>query len=132
MTPKELVKSFYESDLANSTEAIDRCFHKDCVLNWHSSKGFVLLNFNGIKGVFDEIRKAYQTIRFEISHLLEDDNTVVIRYTSYSSTIENPEEEIALAHFTSIWEINKGKITKGYQMSQLADTTQISLKTFSK
>lgn len=131
MTPKELVKSFYDSDLANSSDAIDRCFHKDCILNWHSSKGFNALNFNGLKSVFEEISKAYQTVRFDISHLLQDDNSVIIRYTSYATTFENPDEEIALAHFISIWEVKDGKIIKGHQLSQLADTSISSLKSFS-
>ena len=100
MTPKEIVKNFYDSDLANNSEAVDKYFHKDCILNWHSSKGFTALDFNGIKNVFEEISKTYQAVRFEISHLLQDNNTIVIRYTSYGSTIENPDEEFALAHFT--------------------------------
>ena len=49
MTPKEVVQQFYSSDLANNTEAVELCFHKDCTLSWHSSKGFNVLDFNALK-----------------------------------------------------------------------------------
>jgi hypothetical protein len=131
MTPKEVVSKFYNSDLANNSSAIEACFHKDCILHWHSSKGFKSLDFNTLKLVFEDVRKAYETLRFEISHMLQDGNSVIVRYTSYVSTIENPNEEEALAHFLVIWEVKDDKIIKGYQMSQLADSSPQSLNSFS-
>ena len=130
MTPKEIVLQFYNSDLANSTEVIDTCFDKNCQLHWHSSKGFNILDFNTFKAVFNEIRENYDALRFEFSHILQEGNSVTVRYTSYACTIENPNEEHALAHFTSIWEVKNGKIIKGYQMSQLADDSAASLNSF--
>lgn len=130
MSPKEIVQQFYNSDLANNTDSVDACFHKDCTLHWHSSKGFRVLNLETLKAVFEDIRKTYNTLRFEISHLLEDKNSVVIRYTSYVTTIENTNEEMPLAHFTTIWEIKDGKIINGFQMSQLADNSPESLNSF--
>ncbi|MEJ6792531.1 MAG: nuclear transport factor 2 family protein [Lacinutrix sp.] len=130
MTSKEVVEKFYNSDLANNANAIDDCFHKDCTLNWHSSKGYVALDFNGLKLVFDEIRQSYNTLRFHISHLLQDNNHVTIPYTSYVTTLENPDEELALAHFTTIWELKGDKIFKGFQMSQLAESSIESLNSF--
>ena len=130
MSPKEVVQKFYSSDLANNSEAVDLCFHKDCTLNWHSSKGFNVLDFNALKLVFEEVRKMYSTLRFETSHLLQDKNMITIRYTSYVTTIENPTEEMALAHFTTIWEVKDNKIIKGFQMSQLADSGLESLNSF--
>ena len=131
MTPKEVVSKFYDSDLANNSNAIDACFHKDCILNWHSSKGFKSMNFNTLKLVFEDVRKTYETLRFDISHMLQDGNSVIVRYTSYVTTIENPEEEDSLAHFTVIWEVKDDKIIKGYQMSQLSDNSAESLNSFS-
>jgi len=131
MTPKEVVHKFYNSDLANNSNAIGMCFHEDCILYWHSSKGFKCIDFNTLKLVFEDIRKTYETLRFEISHILQDGNSVMVRYTSYASTIENPNEEDALAHFSVIWEVKGDKIIKGYQMSQLADSSVQSLNSFS-
>lgn len=130
MSPKEVVQKFYNSDLANNSEAVEACFHEDCTLNWHSSKGFNSIDLKTFKEIFENIRKNYNTLRFDISHLLEDGNSVVIRYTSYVSTIENPNEELPLAHFTTIWEVKNDKIIKGYQMSQLADCSPASLNSF--
>ena len=130
MSPKEVVQKFYSSDLANNTDAVEQCFHIDCILNWHSSKGFRKLDFSTLKTVFEDVRKTYDTLRFEISHLLQDGNNVIIRYTSYVTTIENPDEEMPLAHFATIWEVKEDKIIKGYQMSQLADNSSDSLNSF--
>jgi len=130
MTPKEVVEKFYNSDLANKSDAVEQCFHKDCKVNWHASDGFSILDIDALKMVFEEVRKMYNTLRFEISHLLQDGNMVTIRYTSYVTTIENPEEEIPLAHFTSIWEVEGDKIIKGYQISLLADESATNLSTF--
>ena len=131
MSPKEVVSRFYTSDLANNSQAIDTCFHKDCIINWHSSKGFRKLDFNTLKLVFEDIRRTYETLRFDISHMLEDGNDVMVRYSSYASTIENPYEEEPLAHFMVIWHVENGKIMKGFQMSQLADNSEASLNSFS-
>ncbi|WP_055444764.1 nuclear transport factor 2 family protein [Lacinutrix himadriensis] len=130
MSPKEVVQKFYNSDLANNSEAVDLCFHKDCSLSWHSSKGFNVLDFEALKLVFEEVRKMYDTLRFETSHLLAEGNMVTIRYTSYFTTVENPNEEMPLAHFTTIWEVKDDKIIKGFQMSQLADSSSESLNSF--
>jgi len=131
MNATEVVKAFYESDLANSTEVIDLCFSRNCKIHWHGSNGFSTINYDGFKALFEEIKRAYQTLRFEISHFLQDGNRVVVRYTSYVTTIENPNEEQALAHFFAIWKVSNGKIIEGHQMSQLADNSSESLNSFS-
>jgi hypothetical protein len=43
-----------------------------------------------------------------------------VRYSHFVKTIENPREEMLLAHFISIWQIKDNKLYKGYQMSQLS------------
>ncbi len=132
MKPKDVVLGFYSSDVANDEDLISKFFHKDFKLHWHSSVGYNKLDFHAFKKIFEEIRKTYLHIRFEISHILQDNDEVVIRYTSYVNTLENPEEELPLAHFTSIWKVDNDKIIGGYQMSNLADNKIESLKTFLK
>ncbi|MEZ4792867.1 MAG: nuclear transport factor 2 family protein [Gelidibacter sp.] len=131
MSPKKIVKHFYELDLAKDRDAISH-FHKDCQLHWNSSKGFVILDFDGINSMLEGIRKSYITFKYRLSHLLEDGNAVTARYTIYATPIENPDEEQPLAHFISIWEVKKGKLYKGYEISQLADEDSASIKTFSE
>ncbi len=48
MSAIELVKSFYESDLANDASIVSNFFHKECELHWTSSQGFMLLNYDDI------------------------------------------------------------------------------------
>ena len=60
-------------------------------------------------------------MRGEITHILEDGNNVTIRYTYFVKTIENPNEEVPVAHFMAIWTIKDDLMYRGYQMSQPAE-----------
>ena len=117
-TAKEIVKDFYNSDLLNDSNVLERFFHPDMVLIWNSSDGLTIMHFEDIVEFFAEIRRTYNDFRSEISHLLEDDNHVTIRYKYYIRTIENPDEELGIAHFIAIWEIKDNKLYRGYQVSQ--------------
>ena len=130
MSSKKVVKHYYDLDLAKQEDAISH-FHKDCQLHWNTSIGFTILDYDAIDNMFKEIRKSYISFKYRLSHLLEDGNNVTARYTIYVIPIENPDEEQALAHFISIWEVKKGKLYKGYEISQLADEDPASLKSFS-
>jgi hypothetical protein len=132
MTPKEIVKSFYESDLANDESIVDKYFHKDCELHWNSSHGFMLLKYNDIVKFFDGTRKAYNNLRFQFSHLLEEEQFVTSRHTLFANTIENPDEEVTLAHFIAIWEVKDGKLYRCHEMSQQGDETILKGNSFSE
>lgn len=132
MSPKELVRSFYESDMANDANVIEKYLHEDCLLHWNSSKGFTITNKEKIKTLFIDIRKSYESVRMGISHLLQDGNFVTTRYTLFTKTIESPDQEEAVAHFITIWEVKDGKLYRGHEISQLADNSEECLKSFSE
>lgn len=132
MSPKELVKSFYESDLANDLSLIDIFYHRDCKLYWNSSKGFCERDFNDIYTFFKSITQSYNNLRFQLSHLLEEGNNVTTRYTLYAKTIESSDEEIPLAHYISITEVKDNKIYRVFEMSQPADRTTLESISFSE
>ncbi|MFL0352547.1 nuclear transport factor 2 family protein [Xanthomarina sp. GH4-25] len=132
MSPKEIVKQFYEYNLVENKIAVEKYFHENCELHWNSSKGFQLLNFEDIQAFFNNVNDTYFNLRSEISHLLQDGDFVTTRYTVYARTIENPDEEIPLAHYISIWELKDGKLFKGHQISQLADDDAIQANSFSE
>lgn len=115
---KDIVRSFYLEDLLKDHTVLDRFFHPEMVLLWNSSDGLTIMHFDDIIDFFSEIRRTYQDFRLEISHLLEDDNHVTIRYKYYVRTIENPDEELGIAHFIAIWEVKDDKLYRGYQVSQ--------------
>ena len=125
MSAKELVKAFYESDLANDSTIVPKFFHKDCELHWSSSHGFMLLKYNDIVDFFEGTRKSYHSLRFEFTHLIEADGSVITRHTLFGHTIENPDSEIVLAHFLTIWEVKGDKLYRGYEISQQADESDI-------
>jgi len=131
MSAKEIVKAFYGLDLAKD-EGILNHYHKDCELNWNSSKGFRTLDFKGMENMLKDLKESYISFKPRLSHLLEDGNTVTARYTVYATTIEHPDIEDALAHFITIWEVKDGKLYKGYEMSQLADDSSESLNSYAE
>ncbi|AEH02265.1 MULTISPECIES: nuclear transport factor 2 family protein [unclassified Lacinutrix] len=131
MSAKEIIKKFYDTDLAKDDSVIDM-FHEDCVLHWNSSQGFTSLDKNGINHKLQEVREAFTSFNYKLSHLLQDENTVTARHTVYVTTIENPEQEEPLAHFISIWEVKDGKIYKGYEISQLLDDSTDNMTSFSE
>ena len=131
MSPKDIVKNFYQSDLAKDDNVID-FFHKNCELKWNSTSGYKKLNFLALKEMIEGVQKSYHSFKFRLSHLLEDENTITARYTIYATAIERPEKEDALAHFISIWEVKDGKMYKGFEISQLADISSESLNSYAE
>lgn len=115
---KEVVRGFYQSDILKDKSVLKRYFHKDLVLIWNSVDGLTIMNFDDIVEFFTEIRRSYFDLRIEVSHLLQDDNHITIRYKYYIRTIENPDEELGIAHFIAIWEVKDDKMYRGYQVSQ--------------
>jgi predicted SnoaL-like aldol condensation-catalyzing enzyme len=98
---------------------VNNFLHPDVVLEWHSTKGFLKLHHDEIIALSSELSKAYVRSKSRITHIVEEGNTVAVRYSHYVKTIENPREEMLLAHFMVIWELKNNKLYRGYQMSQL-------------
>ena len=119
MSAKEIVQEFYKSDALLENETVCKLLHSDVVLEWHSSKGFLKLNRQEIIDLTNELSKAYVRSKARITHILEEGNTVALRYSHYVKTIENPREEMLLAHFMVIWELKDNTLYRGFQMSQL-------------
>lgn len=119
MTPKLIVQKFYESDAIINPITLKKFLHQDVELQWNSSKGFVKLDFQELMNLSVEMSIAYTQSRIKISHLLVEKELVSVRYDHIVATIENPTEEMLLAHFMVIWEIKDEKLFKGFQMSQI-------------
>ncbi|MGO3183708.1 MAG: nuclear transport factor 2 family protein [Aequorivita sp.] len=115
---KEVVRDFYRSDILGDNTVLERFFHPDLVLVWNSPSGLSIKHYDDVIEFFGEIRRSYDNLRVEISHLLADGPQVTIRYKYYIRTMENPDEELAIAHFIAIFEVKDEKIYRGYQISQ--------------
>ena len=131
MTSKEVIIDFFNSDIANDIGVIEKFYHKDCEVHWNSSQGYKFRGFNDTVEFFKGITESYDSLRFQLSHLLEDNNVVTARYTLYASTIET-EDEIPLAHYVTIIELKDNKFFRVYDMSQPADSETLNTSVFSK
>lgn len=120
MSAKKIVQEFYKSDALISSEIMKRFLHPEVVLDWNSSKGFLQLKYKDIVELTGQMERSYIRSKARVSHLLQDGDKVAVRYSHYIKTVENPREEMLLAHFFVIWELRDEKLFRGFQMSQLS------------
>lgn len=119
MSVTELVSKFYKSEAIAKHQIIEAYLHDELQVFWHSREGYLHLDKNDLMNYALNLEQAYSASRFDITHLLNDGENVTIRYTHFVTPIENPDQELILAHFMAIWEIKDQKLFKGYVMSQL-------------
>jgi hypothetical protein len=120
MSAKEIVQNFYKSDALIDSTSIKHFLHPEVIVEWNSSKGFLELDYNALIDISDELGKAYVRSKVRISNILAENDMVSVRYSHFVKTIENPREEMLLAHFIVFWQIKDEKLYRGYQMSQLS------------
>jgi len=118
---KEIVKKFYESNFYKDEDVLRSYLHPDVELSWYGTTGLKKLNLEGIAQISEQLAKSYESLRAEIEKVVAKNDNVAIYFTYHVSTIENPEEEMPLAHFIAIWELRDGKLFKGVQISQLGE-----------
>ena len=129
---KNIIKKFYQTDFVTDAKSGISLLHDDIVLVWNSTEGLTIMDKKEIVKTFEEVSRTYEQLRIEVSHVLEDENFVTIRYKYYIKTIENPEEELGIAHFIAIWEVKDGKLYKGHQISQPVMSIDDSNGTYNK
>lgn len=115
---KKLVEEFYRL-FSNQPNAAMRLLHPEVGLDWHSSTGYRKLTKNNIDELLKEMTVNYEALRLEIKETIKEDHKVVIYFTHHVKTIENPEEELPLAHFMAIWHLKDNLLYKGTEISQL-------------
>ncbi|MNK89706.1 hypothetical protein D3C87_1097230 [compost metagenome] len=120
MSIKEFVQKFYKSDALIDSEILKTYLHPDVTLEWNSSTGFIQMNYDSMIEMANELSRAYVRSKVRISHIISEDDLVSVRYSHFVKTIENPREEMLLAHFSTIWQIKDDKLYRGYQMSQFS------------
>ncbi|GAA4114623.1 hypothetical protein GCM10022393_14220 [Aquimarina addita] len=129
-TAKEIVTSFYETDLIHTPEAFSEYLHPEVQLDWTSSFGFRKKNLEDIKMLFEGMSTSFETLRCEISHLVSEKSMVTLRGSYIARLIENPEKEEVIAHCMAIWELKDDKLYRGYMISQHGDNSKESLASF--
>ena len=121
MSYKDLVIKFYESAGILSKSYCQEIMHPDVTLEWYSSKGLLNLDMNDLLALSKELKHSYFLLRADIHEVLQENDSVMIRYTYFVRTFENPDEEMVLAVFFTTWQIKDNKLFKGCQMSQILD-----------
>jgi hypothetical protein len=120
MTAKKIIDAFYKSDAFINVAKMETYLHPDFILEWQSSKGFSKLNKQGVLELTKELAASYVDSKIRIHSILKEKNQVAARYSHFVKTVENPHEEMLLAHFFVIWEVKEDKLFRGFQMSQIS------------
>lgn len=118
MTNKAKIEFLYKEDGIRNVDFLSDLLHDDFILDWDSSQGNVKMNKSDIINLAKELKNNYVDSIMEISHLIEENNTIVVKYNHKATTIENPKEIVLIAKFVVIWEFESNKIKKGYQISK--------------
>lgn len=123
---KEVVEKFYQSEFYRDEQVLREFLHPEVELSWYGTTGFRKLNLKGIADISEELASSYESLRAEIEKIVAKKEEVAIHFTYHVRTIENPDEEMPLAHFIAIWELKDGKLFKGVQISQLGEEIEES------
>ncbi|TBW29319.1 nuclear transport factor 2 family protein [Gramella sp. KN1008] len=118
---KEIVEKFYKSNFYQDDGVLESFLHPDVELSWYGTTGFRKLNLEGIAEISSLLASSYESLRAEVEKIVVNKDEVAINFTYHVRTIENPEEEMPLAHFIAIWELKDGKLYRGVQISQLGE-----------
>lgn len=118
---KEVVKGFYESNFYKDKEVLMKYLHPEVELTWYGTTGLKKLNLEEIAAISRELAASYESLGAKIDKVLTKKEEAAIHFTYFVRTIENPEEEMTLAHFVAMWELKDGKLYKGVQISQLGE-----------
>lgn len=118
---REIVEQFYQSNFYKDEDVLRSYLHPDVELSWYGTTGFRKLNLSGIAEISEQLAASFESLRAEIEKIIVDGEKTAIHFTYHVTTIENPEEEMPLAHFIAMWELKDGKLFKGVQISQLGE-----------
>ena len=117
---KKLVTSFFDSASFKKKEVFEKYIHPDLKLHWHSSTGYNVYDFASYWELIESASLSYESLRYDVTHILSDKDEVAVRYTLYTRTIENPGEEVPIGYFISIWKVVDGKLAVCHQTSHPA------------
>ncbi|MCB7480378.1 nuclear transport factor 2 family protein [Christiangramia sediminis] len=124
LNTKEVVEQFYQSNFYKDEDVLRSYLHPDVELSWYGTTGMRKLNLSGIAEISEQLAASFESLRAEIEKIVVDKENAAIHFTYHVTTIENPDEEMPLAHFVAMWELKDGKLFKGVQISQLGEEVE--------
>lgn len=126
---KDLVKGFFTSEFYKDERIFNRFIHPEVEVKWNGSTGFLNLDYQSFRDLVLEMGKSFVNLEVEISHIIEENNQVAIRFSFEVEMIEE-EEMVPLADFICIWEIKDNLLHRGFFVSQPSDANVDSLYSF--
>jgi len=121
---KEVVEQFYKSNFYKDEDVLRSFLHPEVELSWYGTTGLKKLDLSGIAEITEQLAESFELLRAEIEKIVVEGENAAIHFTYHVTTIENPEEEMPLAHFVAMWELKDGKLFKGVQISQLGEEVE--------
>ncbi|MDR9457213.1 MAG: nuclear transport factor 2 family protein [Salegentibacter sp.] len=121
LSGKEIVENFYTSDFYQDEKVLREFLHPQVELSWYGTTGLKKLNLDEISAISLELAQSFESLRAEVETVISEKGKTAIHFTYHVRTIENPEEEMPLAHFMAIWELKDDKLYRGIQISQLGE-----------
>lgn len=118
---KEIVEKLYTSLFNGEEDLLNNYLHPNVNLTWYGTTGIRKLDYDGIIELREDLSRNFTSFKAEIEKTVREKDQIAIEFTYYVETIENPDEEIPLAHFMAIWELKDDKLFKGVQISQLGE-----------
>ena len=120
MSAKKIIQDFYKSDAFINPATMEKFLHKNLKIEWNITKGFIKLDKISALELSKQMSVAYISSKINISNIIQKADMVSVRYSHYVKSVENPSEEMLLAHFMAIWKVKDKKLFKAWQMSQLS------------
>ena len=117
---KKILQAFYKAEALINPELLSEFLHPDVIVEWRSTKGLIKMNYADLVDLATELSRAYVRSKVKVSHMISEKEQIAVRYSHYVNTIENPREEMLLAHFAIFWQFKDGKMYRGFQMSQVS------------
>ncbi|AZQ44410.1 nuclear transport factor 2 family protein [Nonlabens ponticola] len=117
---KKLLNSFFDSSAFSDKSTYEQFIHPDLQVYWHSSTGYNVYDQSSYWELIESAAQSYESLRYDVSHMLSEKDEVVARYTLYVKTIENPNEEVPIGYFISIWKVQDGQLIECHQTSHPA------------
>lgn len=125
LKPTKVVANFYQSNINDKAE-LQEYLHPEVELSWYGTTGLKKLDLDGISQISKELSSSFDSLRVEIEKSFAKKENVAVHFSYYVRTIENPDEEMPLAHFVAMWELKDGKLYRGVQVSQLGEEVEKS------
>ena len=87
MINRAKIEFLYKEDGMRNDVFLNDLLHDDFILDWDSSHGNVKMSKSDIIDLAKELKQNYVDSFMEISHFIEDDNQIVVKYNHKVTTI---------------------------------------------